>query len=126
MRISDWSSDVCSSDLSLPPVGFSRGLAEPSTAGRIRPRLGRAREAGASGQPAVMIAVEPTDIRNPDTFHKAVDCQWACPAHTSVHEDIRLIADERHADANMVNWHSTVFPRSLCRDTHGERQGKRV
>src|SRR3546814_2156416 len=100
MRISDWSSDVCSSDVfidpswpSLPPVGSSRGLAEPSTAGRIRPRLGRASEAGASGQPAVRIAVEPTDIRNPDTFHKVVDCQWACPAHTPVPEYIRLIAE---------------------------------
>src|SRR3546814_5041156 len=115
MRISDWSSDVCSSDLSLPPVGFSRGLAEPSTAGRIRPRLGRASEAGASGQPAVRIAVEPTDIRNPDTFHKVVDCQWACPAHTPVPEYIRLIAPGRHADAYMVNWHSNVFPGLLGR-----------
>src|SRR3546814_8165208 len=58
---------------SLPPVGFSRGLAEPSTAGRIRPRPGRASEAGACGQPAVRIAVEPTDIRTPDTIHNAVD-----------------------------------------------------
>src|SRR3546814_3206960 len=72
----------------------------------MRPRLGRASEAGASGQPAVRIAVEPTDIRNPDTFHKVVDCQWACPAHTPVPEYIRLIAAGRHADAYMVNWHS--------------------
>src|SRR3546814_5440505 len=72
MRISDWSSDVCSSDL-------------------------------------------PTDIRNPDTFHKVVDCQWACPAHTPVPEYIRLIAAGRHADAYMVNWHSNVFPGILGR-----------
>src|SRR3546814_5681845 len=81
----------------------------------MRPRLGRASEAGASGQPAVRIAVEPTDIRNPDTFHKVVDCQWACPAHTPVPEYIRLIAAGRHADAYMVNWHSNVFPGILGR-----------
>ena len=23
--------------------------------------------------------VKPTDVRNPDYFHKVVDCQWACP-----------------------------------------------
>jgi formate dehydrogenase beta subunit len=36
--------------------------------------------------------LQPTDIRNPDYFHKVVDCQWACPAHTPVPEYIRLIA----------------------------------
>jgi len=59
--------------------------------------------------------LEPTDIRNPDTFHKVVDCQWACPAHTPVPEYIRLIAAGRHADAYMVNWHSNVFPGILGR-----------
>ncbi|HZW19101.1 MAG TPA: FAD-dependent oxidoreductase [Luteimonas sp.] len=59
--------------------------------------------------------MEPTDIRNPDTFHKVVDCQWACPAHTPVPEYIRLIAAGRHADAYMVNWHSNVFPGILGR-----------
>jgi formate dehydrogenase (NADP+) beta subunit len=59
--------------------------------------------------------VEPTDIRNPDTFHKVVDCQWACPAHTPVPEYIRLIAAGRYADAYMVNWHSNVFPGILGR-----------
>src|SRR3546814_9545762 len=97
MRISDWSSDVCSSDL-----------------------------AGASGQPAVRIAVEPTDIRNPDTFHKVVDCQWACPAHTSVPEYIRLIAAGRHADAYMVNWHSNVFPGILGRTCDRDRKSTRL
>ncbi|HEX3983023.1 MAG TPA: FAD-dependent oxidoreductase, partial [Acidisoma sp.] len=57
----------------------------------------------------------PTDIRNPDYFHKVVDCQWACPAHTPVPEYIRLIAAGRHADAYMVNWHSNVFPGILGR-----------
>ena len=51
-----------------------------------------------------------TDIRNPDYFHKVVDCQWACPAHTPVPEYIRLIAAGRYADAYMINWKSNVFP----------------
>jgi len=59
--------------------------------------------------------VQATDIRNPDYFHKVVDCQWACPAHTPVPEYIRLIAAQRYADAYMVNWHSNVFPGILGR-----------
>ena len=59
--------------------------------------------------------MEPTDIRNPDVFHKVVDCQWACPAHTPVPEYIRLIAAGRYADAYMVNWESNVFPGILGR-----------
>ena len=54
--------------------------------------------------------MQPTDISNPDYFHKVVDCQWACPAHTPVPEYIRLIADRRYTDAYMVNWESNVFP----------------
>ena len=45
--------------------------------------------------------MQPTDIRNPDVFHKVVDCQWACPAHTPVPEYIRLIAEGRYSDAVM-------------------------
>ena len=59
--------------------------------------------------------MKPTDIGNPDTFHKVVDCQWACPAHTPVPEYIRLIAAGRYADAYMVNWQSNVFPGILGR-----------
>ncbi len=59
--------------------------------------------------------MQATDIANPDYFHKVVDCQWACPAHTPVPEYIRLIADQRYADAYMVNWHSNVFPGILGR-----------
>ncbi len=59
--------------------------------------------------------MRPTDIRNPDYFHKVVDCQWACPAHTPVPEYIRLIAAGRHDDAYMVNWYSNVFPGILGR-----------
>jgi formate dehydrogenase (NADP+) beta subunit len=56
-----------------------------------------------------------TDISNPDYFHKVVDCQWACPAHTPVPEYIRLIAAGRYSDAYMVNWRSNVFPGILGR-----------
>ncbi len=56
-----------------------------------------------------------TDIQNPDYFHKVVDCQWACPAHTPVPEYIRLIAAGRYSDAYMVNWESNVFPGILGR-----------
>jgi NADPH-dependent glutamate synthase beta subunit-like oxidoreductase len=59
--------------------------------------------------------MQSTDIRQPDYFHKVVDCQWACPAHTPVPEYIRLIAAGRHADAYMVNWKSNVFPGVLGR-----------
>ena len=56
-----------------------------------------------------------TDIAHPDYFHKVVDCQWACPAHTPVPEYIRMIAAGRYADAYMVNWKSNVFPGVLGR-----------
>ncbi len=56
-----------------------------------------------------------TDIGAPDYFHKVVDCQWACPAHTPVPEYIRLIAAGRYTDAYMVNWKSNVFPGILGR-----------
>ncbi len=59
--------------------------------------------------------MQPTDIRKPDYFHKVVDCQWACPAHTPVPEYIRLIAAGRYGDAYMVNWESNVFPGILGR-----------
>jgi NADPH-dependent glutamate synthase beta subunit-like oxidoreductase len=59
--------------------------------------------------------VKPTDIRDPNYFHKVVDCQWACPAHTNVPEYIRLIAQGRYADAYMVNRESNVFPGILGR-----------
>ena len=56
-----------------------------------------------------------TNIAAPDYFHKVVDCQWACPAHTPVPEYIRLIAAGRYSDAYMVNWYSNVFPGILGR-----------
>jgi len=59
--------------------------------------------------------MKPTDIADPDYFHKVVDCQWACPAHTPVPEYIRLIAAGRYGDAYMINWRSNVFPGILGR-----------
>ena len=59
--------------------------------------------------------MQPTDIANPAYFHKVVDCQLACPAHTPVPEYIRLIAQGRYSDAYMVNWTSNVFPGILGR-----------
>ncbi len=59
--------------------------------------------------------MKPTDIAHPDYFHKVVDCQWACPAHTPVPEYIRLIAAGRYGDAYIVNWKSNVFPGILGR-----------
>ena len=48
--------------------------------------------------------MEPTNIFDPNYFHKVVDCQYACPAHTPVPEYIRLIAQERYTQAYMLNW----------------------
>ncbi len=59
--------------------------------------------------------MEPTETEAPEYFHKVVDCQWACPAHTPVPEYIRLIAERRYTDAYMINWKSNVFPGILGR-----------
>ncbi|MBL7755016.1 MAG: FAD-dependent oxidoreductase [Chitinophagaceae bacterium] len=59
--------------------------------------------------------MKPTDIQNPEYFHKVVDCQYACPAHTPVPEYIRLIAQGKYTEAYMINWDSNVFPGVLGR-----------
>ena len=59
--------------------------------------------------------MNPTDVSDPDYFHRVVDCQWACPAHTDVPEYIRLIAQQRYTDAYMLNRQSNVFPGILGR-----------
>src|SRR5262245_47734610 len=59
--------------------------------------------------------MKPTNIFEPTYFHKVVDCQWACPAHTPVPEYIRLIAQEKYTEAYMLNWDSNVFPGILGR-----------
>src|SRR5687767_13654796 len=56
-----------------------------------------------------------TDTADPNYYHRVVDCQWACPAHTNVPEYIRLIAQGRYDDAYMINWVSNVFPGILGR-----------
>jgi formate dehydrogenase beta subunit len=61
------------------------------------------------------MAMKPTDVSNPDYFHKVVDCQWACPAHTDVPGYIRLIAQGRFTDAYLLNRESNVFPAILGR-----------
>ena len=59
--------------------------------------------------------MKPTNTADPEYFHRVVDCQYACPAHTPVPEYIRLIAQEKYTDAYMVNWESNVFPGVLGR-----------
>ena len=59
--------------------------------------------------------MKPTNIQDPEYFHKVVDCQYACPAHTPVPEYIRLIAAQRYDDAYLINWESNVFPGILGR-----------
>ncbi len=59
--------------------------------------------------------MKPTDIKDPEYFHKVVDCQYACPAHTPVPEYIRLIAKGKYTEAYMINWDSNVFPGILGR-----------
>ncbi len=59
--------------------------------------------------------MQPTDVENPEYFHKVVDCQYACPAHTPVPEYIRLIAAQRYTEAYLINWESNVFPGVLGR-----------
>jgi NADPH-dependent glutamate synthase beta subunit-like oxidoreductase len=59
--------------------------------------------------------VKPTDVSNPEYFHRVVDCQWGCPAHTDVPQYIRLIAQGRYTDAYMLNRESNVFPGILGR-----------
>jgi formate dehydrogenase beta subunit len=70
---------------------------------------------GEAQRPGGISLLKPTDVRDPNYFHRVVDCQWACPAHTNVPEYIRLIAQGRCADAYMVNRESNVFPAILGR-----------
>ncbi len=59
--------------------------------------------------------MQPTDVRNPNYYHKVVDCQWACPAHTNVPEYLRLIAQGRFTESYVLNRESNVFPGILGR-----------
>lgn len=59
--------------------------------------------------------MKPTDTSNPEYFHRVVDCQWACPAHTDIPNYIRLIAQGEFSDAYMLNRESNIFPAILGR-----------
>ncbi|MDP1817608.1 MAG: FAD-dependent oxidoreductase [Leadbetterella sp.] len=59
--------------------------------------------------------MKPTNYKDSEYFHKVVDCQYACPAHTPVPHYIRLIAAGKYTEAYMVNWESNVFPGVLGR-----------
>ncbi len=59
--------------------------------------------------------MDPTNVKDPEYYHKVVDCQYACPAHTPVPEYIRLIAEKKYSEAYMINWESNVFPGILGR-----------
>jgi formate dehydrogenase beta subunit len=63
----------------------------------------------------VNISMKPTDTSNPEYFHKVVDCQWGCPAHTDVPAYIRMIAQGDFSAAYMENRKSNVFPGILGR-----------
>src|ERR1043165_5688447 len=65
--------------------------------------------------------MHPTNVGDPDYYHRVVDCQWACPAHTNVPEYIRLIAQGRFTESYLLNRESNVFPGILARA--GERRG---
>src|SRR5881628_12671 len=60
--------------------------------------------------PIMSSPMSPTNVGNPDYYHRVVDCQWACPAHTNVPEYIRLIAQGKFTEAYLVNRESNVFP----------------
>ena len=59
--------------------------------------------------------MQPTDTKNPDYYHKVVDCQWGCPAHTDVPGYIRHIAQGEYTEAYLLNRESNVFPGILGR-----------
>ncbi len=65
--------------------------------------------------PGARKGLKPVESNNISYFHKVIDCQYACPAHTRVPEYIRLIARRDYTSAYMLNWHSNVFPGILGR-----------
>ena len=82
---------------------------------RVAPPRRTARVAFRLRKSGFSVTVPPTDTSHPDYFHRVVDCQWACPAHTDVPEYIRLIALGQFSDAYIVNRESNVFPGILGR-----------
>src|SRR5690606_19488197 len=90
-----------------PPPSAIHPLVQPERRHGARP--------GRQHHPRGGVSVQPTDVSNPRYYHKVVDCQWACPAHTNVPEYIRLLAQRRYGDAYMLTRQSTVFPGILGR-----------
>ena len=68
-----------------------------------------------NGKAAVKTFMPVTDTSDPQYYHKVVDCQYACPAHTPVPEYIRKISQNEYTEAYMINWESNVFPGILGR-----------
>ena len=59
--------------------------------------------------------MQPSNTKDPQYYHKVVDCQWGCPAHTNIPEYIRLIAQGQYTEAYLLNRESNVFPGILGR-----------
>jgi formate dehydrogenase beta subunit len=59
--------------------------------------------------------MDPTNLEESEHYHRVVDCQWACPAHTDVPQYIRLIAQGQFTEAYLLNRESNVFPAILGR-----------
>src|SRR5258708_25118733 len=97
----------------LSPPGFGSRHAE--CGGRPADACSRMVVEGCAASVRAEESMKPTDISTPDYFHKVVDCQWACPAHTPVPEYIRLIAAARSSRAHMVHWKSNAFSGILGR-----------
>ena len=59
--------------------------------------------------------MQPTNTKDPQYYHKVVDCQWGCPTQTNIPEYIRLIAQGQYTEAYLLNRESNVFPGILGR-----------
>src|SRR5690606_22612612 len=93
----------------VPPPGRSPARGGPVRRARSPPRHSAPR----APEPAPQM--KPTDVSDPQYYHRVGDCQWACPAHTNVPEYIRLIAQGRYTESYLHNRASNVFPGILGR-----------
>ena len=86
---------------------------------QLKAKINQAKGVNTEGTPevekTVVNYVPATDTTNPQYYHKVVDCQHACPAHTPVPEYIRQISQGHYNEAYMLNWESNVFPGILGR-----------
>ncbi len=91
-----------------------------AVAGAPAPCVGQKPSADATRWPPALptrgiLYMAATDVSDPRYYHKVVDCQWACPAHTNVPGYLRLIAQGRYDDSYLLNRESNVFPGILGR-----------